>query len=79
MHAAPHPRGVQAPGSPEIPLLSEIDKREDAQRRYRLIQEKTRDQSYTLDKLQLHGALTGDPEIDAILIQFKRPADLGAA
>lgn len=63
----------------EIPLLGDTGRREDAQRRYRLIQEKTRDQSYTLDKLQLHGALTGDPEIDTILIQFKRPADLGAA
>lgn len=63
----------------EIPLLSETGKREDAQRRHRLIQEKTRDQSYTLDRLHLHGMLTGDPEIDSLLIQFKRPVDLGAA
>jgi hypothetical protein len=63
----------------ELPLLSETGKREDAQRRFRLVQEKTRDQSYTLDRLHLTGALTGDPEIDALLIQFKRPVDLGAA
>lgn len=63
----------------ELPLLSETGQREDAQHRFRLIQEKTRDQSYTLDRLHLTGALTGDPEIDSLLIQFKRPVDLGAA
>ena len=63
----------------DLPLLSDVGGRDDAQRRWRLIQEKTRDQSYRLDKLTLHGALTGDPEIDNMLVQFKRPADLGAA
>ena len=55
----------------EIPLLSETSDREDGKNRYRLIQEKTRDQSYTLDKLRITGSLTGDPEIDNVLIQFK--------
>jgi len=63
----------------DLPLLSDTGRREDAQRRWRLIQEKTRDQSYRLDKLVLTGAFTGDPEIDNVLVQFKRPADLGAA
>lgn len=63
----------------ELPLLSEISQREDVDRRHRLLSERTRDQSYTLDRPTLYGAFTGDPTIDNILIQFKRPADLGAA
>jgi hypothetical protein len=63
----------------EIPLLAETGRREDARQRYRIIQERTREQSYTLDKLAHPGALTGDPDIDDILVQFMRPADLGAA
>jgi hypothetical protein len=63
----------------ELPLLGSADQREDAQRRYRLTSERTRDQSYTLEALKLHGAFTGDPEIDNILVAFVRPADVGAA
>lgn len=63
----------------ELPPLGSIDKREDAQRRFRLTSERTRDQSYTLEALQLHGSFTGDPEIDNILVAFQRPADFGAA
>jgi len=63
----------------DLPLLSDAGQREDAQKRWRLIEEKTRDQSYKLDKLVLRGAFTGDPAIDNVLVQFKRPADLGAA
>ena len=63
----------------ELPRLSETDQRENAQRRFRLVQEKNRDQSYPLDRLHLTDAHTGDPEIVSLLIQFKRPVDLGAA
>lgn len=63
----------------ELPLLGSADQREDAQRRFRLTSERTRDQSYTLEALQLHGAFTGDPEIDNILVAFVRPPDFGAA
>ena len=63
----------------EIPLLSDTGRREDARQRFRILQEKTREQSYTLDKLAHPGALTGDPDIDDILALFMRPADLGAA
>lgn len=63
----------------ELPLLANTDQREDAQRRFRLTSERTRDQSYTLEALKLHGAFTGDPEIDNILVAFVRPADFGAA
>jgi hypothetical protein len=63
----------------EIPLLADTGRREDVRQRYRILQERTREQSYTLDRLAHPGALTGDPDIDDILVQFMRPADLGAA
>lgn len=63
----------------QLPRLGDVDRREDAQRRWRLTGERTRDQSYTLEALRLHGAFTGDPEIDNILVAFVRPPDLGAA
>jgi hypothetical protein len=63
----------------EIPLLADTDRREDARQRHRILQERTREQSYTLDRLAHPGALTGDADIDDILVQFMRPADLGAA
>lgn len=63
----------------ELPLLGNVDAREDAQRRYRLTSERTRDQSYTLEALRVQGAFTGDPEIDNILQAFQRPSDFGAA
>jgi hypothetical protein len=63
----------------EIPLLADAGRREEVRQRYRILQERTREQSYTLDRLAHPGALTGDPDIDDILAQFMRPADLGAA
>lgn len=63
----------------DLPRLSDVDRREDARRRWRLTSERTRDQAYTLEALRLHGAFTGDPEIDNILVAFVRPPDVGAA
>jgi hypothetical protein len=63
----------------ELPRMTDVDRREDAQRRWRLTSERTRDQSYTLEALPLTGAFTSDPEIDNILVAFVRPADFGAA
>ncbi|MBI5547612.1 MAG: hypothetical protein HY901_27325 [Deltaproteobacteria bacterium] len=63
----------------ELPRLADRDRREDAQRRWRLTSEHTRDQGYNLEPLKLHGDFTGDPEIDNILVAFCRPPDLGAA
>lgn len=53
------------------------DLRED-RKRYRLTTERTRDQSYTLDK-QTEGAFTGDREIDDILLRYRRPVGLASA
>jgi hypothetical protein len=63
----------------ELPRLADVDQREDAQRRWRITSERTRDQAYTLEALRLTGAFTGDPEIDNVLVAFVRPPDLGAA
>ena len=51
----------------------------DARNRWRVVEERTRDQSY---KLAAPGASTGpfgDPELDAVLLRYRRPAPLGAA
>ncbi len=63
----------------ELPRLADVGAREDARQRHRLLQEKTREQSYSLDKRLHRGGLTGDPDIDDILVQFMRPVGLGAA
>jgi hypothetical protein len=51
----------------------------DARNRWRIVSERTRDQSYQLAPNDAFGALTGDPEADRILRRYRRPAGLGAA
>jgi hypothetical protein len=63
----------------ELPVLADFAWREDRRQRWRITSERTRDQSYNLDALRAQGIFTGDPEIDAILVSFQRPAQLGAA
>ncbi len=47
---------------------------------WRVIEERTRDQSYRLSQLAHVGPVfTGDPELDWLLVRFRRPAGLGAA
>lgn len=67
--------------------VTDLDKREDAMRRWRLVTERTRDQEYKLADLSTRGAannriaigsLTGDPEIDNIIIMFMRPPAIRA-
>ena len=63
----------------ELPkMCADRDAREDAQKRYRLLGEGTRDQHYNLEPNRLFGAFTGDSEIDTILAMFMRPPALGA-
>ena len=59
--------------------LGDEDASGDARNRWRIIEERTRDQSYKLDRVQGSGAFTGDPKIDGILGRFQRPLGLGAA
>jgi hypothetical protein len=59
------------------PLASE-DAAE-ARSQWRVIEERTRDQSYRLNPLKSSSALaTGDPEIDELLWPYARPSQLGA-
>ena len=51
----------------------------DARNRWRIIEERTRDQSYKLDRPGSSGGPTGDPELDTILLRYRRPAPMGAA
>ena len=52
----------------------------EARTRWRVVEERTRDQSYRLDPIRKTGlVLTGDPEVDALLLPYLRPSPLGAA
>jgi hypothetical protein len=63
----------------EIPKMTDLTRREERQKRWRLTGERTRDQGYNLEALRLHGSYTGDPEIDNVLVAYQRPAQAGAA
>ncbi len=62
-----------------LPPLADVEAWEGAQRRWRLAEERTRDQSYRLHPPALATYLTGDPEIDLILLRYRKPQALGAA
>lgn len=52
----------------------------EARSRWRIIEERTRDQSYRLDSNRGGGlSLTGDPEVDALLAPYVRTSLVGAA
>jgi hypothetical protein len=51
----------------------------DARNRWRILEERTRDQSYRLDGVKDTGPFTGDPEIDGVLLRYRRPGGMGAA
>jgi hypothetical protein len=62
-----------------IPGVGDVEAREDNWRRPRLVEERTRDQSYRLAPPVPATDLTGEPEVDQILIRYRRPLGLGAA
>ena len=62
-----------------LPPMGDADASRDARSAWRLLEERTRDQSYKLDRDTRAAPLTGDPEVDAILLRYRRPAGLGAA
>ena len=52
----------------------------EARSRWRIVEERTRDQSYRLDPLRSRApVLTGDPEVDLLLWPYVQPARIGAA
>ena len=62
-----------------LPLMGDTDAAGEARNRWRILEERTRDQSYKLDRVSRSGVLTGDPEVDEILLRYRRPAPMGAA
>lgn len=65
----------------EVPLLTDDGARQDALNRWRLAEERTRDQSYRLSTIKPRSGdmiFTGDPEIDGIISLYRKPMGLGA-
>jgi hypothetical protein len=62
-----------------LPAVSDVETREDIRRRPRIVEERTRDQAYRLSPAPLTTQLTGEPEVDDILLRYRRPLGLGAA
>lgn len=66
----------------DVAKLADVDAREDARLRGRLVSERTRDQSYQLSSAKEMGlatSLTGDPEVDQVLLAYRAPPSIGAA
>jgi hypothetical protein len=61
-----------------LPLLGDQEAWTDARLRGRILEERTRDQSYRLSPPPFLSFMTGDPEIDILLLGYRRPAGLGA-
>jgi hypothetical protein len=55
------------------------DASHDARNRWRIVEERTRDQSYKLGAISTTATFSGDPEVDTILLRYMRPALMGAA
>lgn len=89
--ASPNPWGVTPLDIERVAIMLVIrdaaklrntDAREDARWRGRITGERTRDQSYTVDSAKDLGhavSITGDPEVDQILMAFRAPPLMGAA
>lgn len=67
-----------------VPLVGDTQGTDEARNSWRLLEERTRDQSYKLSDKSGAGfgadgaPLTGDPAIDEILLRFMKPHGLGA-
>jgi len=62
-----------------LPKLVDSDLVGDARSAWRIIEQRTRDQSFSLSKPVQRADITGDPEVDLILARYARPLTLGAA
>lgn len=62
-----------------LPPLGDADGSADARNRWRILEERTRDQSYKLDREARPVPLTGDPDVDALLARYRRPPAMGVA
>lgn len=60
----------------EIPLLTDQDGQEQ-KKRSRIVEEQADDYSYKLAEVVVRGDLTGDFEIDGVIINYRRPPEGG--
>ncbi len=59
-----------------LPRLGDVDASGEARNRWRVVEERTRDQSYKLEPSS-EGNMTGDPEVDSILRRYRKPSGMG--
>lgn len=62
----------------EIPVLSDASCREQLNQKWKIAEERVRDQSIRYNTERKMGSFTGDSEIDTILLMHMRPPELGA-
>lgn len=62
-----------------LPKLSDHDLVSDARSAWRIIEQRTRDQAFSLSKPVQRADVTGDPEVEMILSRYSRQPALGAA
>ena len=63
-----------------LPRLGDVDALDEARNRWRVLEERTRDQAVKFAPMaQRSSSITGDPDIDDILLAYRRPSGLGAA
>ena len=62
----------------ETPQITEIDDREELNKRVFLTSEKTHSQSYTLDAAAVSQGFTGDRDIDSVLSRYQRSFGIGS-
>jgi len=86
--AAGNPDGVTPPLIARVVLRlvsrfiereNDIGEREDRLHRFRIVSERSGDRSLSLSKHPVGGSLTGDPDIDSILVRYRRPLRFGRA
>lgn len=66
-----------------LPRATQLDEQRQTRMQWRIVEERTRDQSYKLAPMSAAAAVpatcSGDPEVDEILRRYRRPPMLGAA
>lgn len=62
-----------------LPRIADTEAVEDARDRWRVVAEATRDQSIRFALPTRVRELTGDPDVDEILVRYQRPMGIGAA
>lgn len=62
-----------------LPRLADTDLVSDARSAWRIVSQRTRDQAFSLSDPVQRADLTGDPEVDTLVMRYSSPLRLGAA